>query len=293
MTLDQIETFLTVADEGSFKAAAEVLHRSQPALSVAVKKLEEELGIQLFSREQYRPELTPQGKAFYLKAQEFFKQAQGLESFGRQLGMGEEPEVSVAFDGLCPLQFILNSISPFSREHPDTRLNLSFEILGGAIEKVDRGEVHLAVSPRIEIDGKNLEIKTLGTVNMIPVISGNALSQDSYRDLSLQMLKDIPQIIVRDSSRTPNFRTYGVLKGARQWSVQDMPTKREIICSGMGWGRLPEHMIKEDLQRGILKEVELDDMKREEIEVCLLRSHVHPMGPLGQKLWDNLLSSPF
>lgn len=290
MTLDQIETFLTVADEGSFKAASEVLHRSQPALSVAVKKLEEELGIMLFSREQYRPQLTAQGRAFYQKAQEFFNQSQSLESFGRQLGMGEEPEISVAIDGLCPLQFILNSVGPFSREHPDTRLNLSFEILGGAIEKVSEGEVQLAVSPRIEMDGKNLEIKTLGKVQMIPVISANTLGDEG---LSLQTLKEIPQIIVRDSSRSPNFRSYGVLKGARQWSVQDMPTKREIICSGLGWGRLPHHMIAEDLQRGILHEVKLESMKREEIEVCLLRSQVHPMGPLGQKLWDNLMSSPF
>ncbi len=293
MTLDQLETFLTVANEGSFKAASEVLHRSQPALSVAVKKLEEELGIQLFSREQYRPELTSEGRAFYHRAREFFDQAKGLERYGRQLGLGEEPEISVAVDALCPLDFILKSFESFSELHPDTRFNLSFEILGGAAEKVDEGTVQLAISPRIGLQDKKLKLEHLGSVDMIPVISKNLPPKYAKRTLSTALLKNIPQIIVRETSSRPSFRTYGVLQGARQWSVQDMGTKREIIKAGLGWGRLPDHLAQEDLEKGLLREIKLGDMMRESVDICLMHSEVHPMGPLSQKLWDILMASRF
>lgn len=67
MTLEQLIVLKAVVQSGSFKAAAEVLHKTQPALSVSIKKLEEELGFELFRRDLYRPILTVQGEYYYQK----------------------------------------------------------------------------------------------------------------------------------------------------------------------------------------------------------------------------------
>lgn len=56
MDLLQLEHFLAVAEEGSFTRAAERVHRTQPAVSQSVKKLEESIGVSLFARDM--PELT-------------------------------------------------------------------------------------------------------------------------------------------------------------------------------------------------------------------------------------------
>ncbi len=45
MTYDQLITLVNIVSEGSFKAAAEVMHKTQPSLTMAIKKLEEEFGI--------------------------------------------------------------------------------------------------------------------------------------------------------------------------------------------------------------------------------------------------------
>ena len=50
MTLDQLEAVHAIVERGSFRAAAEQLHRSQPALSASVKNLEDEFGIRIFDR---------------------------------------------------------------------------------------------------------------------------------------------------------------------------------------------------------------------------------------------------
>src|SRR6266478_6320066 len=64
MTYDQLVAFLGVAGEGTFTAASAALHKSQPAVSKLVRNLEDELGVQLFDREQYRAPLPDAGRLF-------------------------------------------------------------------------------------------------------------------------------------------------------------------------------------------------------------------------------------
>ncbi len=291
MTLDQIETFLAVADCGSFKAASEQLHRSQPALSVAVKKLEEELGVVLFNREEYRPSLSPHGRAFYTKAKEFFLQSQSLEKFARQLGLGEETEISIAVESLCPVDLVLDALKDFSNQYPDTRLNISFEVLGGAAEKLERGEVQLALSPSLSEVSENFECEPLIDMWMVPVVAKDADLKSESDALNLEHLKNFPQIIVTDSGSSPSQHTFGVLKGARHWVVKDMDTKAQIIKRGLGWGRLPKHMIERELKEGFLQELTLNPLKKEEYPIFLMASPKHPIGPLTMKLKEILLDT--
>ena len=76
MDIKQISYFLAVAREKSFSKAAENLTVSQPTLSVAVKKLEEELGVKLFRRGQYRVVLTDEGMLLRRRAQEILELAE-------------------------------------------------------------------------------------------------------------------------------------------------------------------------------------------------------------------------
>jgi DNA-binding transcriptional LysR family regulator len=63
LTFDQIRVFLSVVDQGSFPKAAKSLKRAQSAVTYAIRKLEAEIGVQLFDRSGYRSVLTPAGRA--------------------------------------------------------------------------------------------------------------------------------------------------------------------------------------------------------------------------------------
>ena len=63
LTLDQMRTFVAVAESGSFHTAAARLSRVQSAVSHAIGNLESHLRIALFDRSGYRPTLTPEGRA--------------------------------------------------------------------------------------------------------------------------------------------------------------------------------------------------------------------------------------
>ena len=68
MELLQLEHFLAVSEEGSFTRAAERMGRTQPAISQSIKKLEEELAVQLFARDAPEVSLTEAGKALVIYA---------------------------------------------------------------------------------------------------------------------------------------------------------------------------------------------------------------------------------
>lgn len=68
--IDAFNVLQVLVEEGSFAKAAERLHKAQSAVSYQVKKLEEHLGVQLFSREQYRAELTQEGRVILAEGED-------------------------------------------------------------------------------------------------------------------------------------------------------------------------------------------------------------------------------
>ena len=82
MTLDQIRVLSTIVQTGSFRGAAELLHRTQPTLSVAIKNLEREFGFEVFDRANYRPVLRTEGAKVLSQAQKIFGQVEELKSLG-------------------------------------------------------------------------------------------------------------------------------------------------------------------------------------------------------------------
>jgi LysR family hydrogen peroxide-inducible transcriptional activator len=88
MTLTELRYIVAVARERHFGRAAEACHVSQPTLSVAIKKLEEELDVKLFERGSSEVSLTPLGEAIVQQAQGVIEQAQGIREIAKR---GKDP----------------------------------------------------------------------------------------------------------------------------------------------------------------------------------------------------------
>ncbi len=85
MTLNQLEYALSLKDAGNFKRAADRMSITQPALSAQIKKLEDEIGIKLFSRNSHPIEVTSDGEKFLNRAHQILTDARKLTHFSQEL----------------------------------------------------------------------------------------------------------------------------------------------------------------------------------------------------------------
>jgi DNA-binding transcriptional LysR family regulator len=91
MTLEQLAAFQAVAQRGTFAAASQHLHKSQPAVTKLVQNLEAELGLALFDRSAYRATLTDAGRLFLERTRQLLDQTEALRGFGLTLANAAEP----------------------------------------------------------------------------------------------------------------------------------------------------------------------------------------------------------
>lgn len=292
MTFDQLEVLKSIIKTGSFKAASERLHRSQPAISIAIKKLEEEFNVKLFSRDAYRPVLTKEGEAFYDKAKVVLSHTTALETLGKQLGLGNEPEIKIAIEAICPMPLLLPLLKKFFGEYSFTKLKLFIDYAGGALERLREGEADLALSPLLNPHSK-LETFPFTFSEMVPVASPNYFSPLNPRSLTLESLKEYTQIIISDTVKHSTKSSFGVLEGANHWVVNDVLIKKQIILAGLGWGGMPVHLIKEELKNKKLIPLKIKGVPSFKFKVEIVRRNDRPVGPVTQKLWNYLCKNNF
>ena len=109
MDLRQLRQFVAVAEERSFRRAAERLHVSQPPLTVTVQRLEAEVGVQLLDRNRHGVRLTPAGEAFLEEARCTLAHAQLAVEIAQRAASGKV--------GTLRLSFVVYSMSsPSSSE---------------------------------------------------------------------------------------------------------------------------------------------------------------------------------
>lgn len=284
MTFDQLLTFEAIIKTGSFKAAAESLNKTQPSISQAIKNLEEEFSIKLFSRDTYRPTLTDEGKSFHQRAQKTLQEMRNLSTYAQELGKGYEPILRIGIDAVSPIPLLLEILKKFSKLHPETELSLQFEVLGGTMERLLDGDVDLALTHALTTD-PIIQSVPVTKIKMIPVIAPDLVKKNK---VSRELLANLTQIVVKDSSRHSTPFSFGVMEEAKKLIISDNGLKKELILSGIGWGSLPETIIEKELKNGKLLSINLPDIHERVLEISLLKRTDKPLGPVAKKLWEEV-----
>lgn len=282
MTFDQVLVFHKIVETGSFKAAAAQVRKTQPAISFAIKKLEEEMDAPLFDRSGYKPVLTSHGKAFYEKSLKILESMNQLEALTNSFRNKEEPEVSVTVDGISPLPDLLHVFKNFGSRFPNTKLSMSFDILSESERKILQREAQIGVTHFLT-EPKSLEILPITRVCMIPVI------HSEIKLTRQNQLKDIHQIVISEKNPT-TATSFGLLDEGKKWRLNDGNFKRDIILAGLGWGHLPEHTIEREIKEGKLRVLKFADIHPRDLDIFLIRLRRLPLGRVASALWDELAS---
>ena len=126
MEIEQLRSFVAVADEMHVGRAAERLHLAQPTLSRQVAALEREIGVQLFSRARRRLRLTSAGEVFLLSARDLLRRADLATQEAQRAARGEVGVLRMAFVQSATYETFPRLAGAFRSACPDVRLEASF-----------------------------------------------------------------------------------------------------------------------------------------------------------------------
>lgn len=246
MTLNELRYIVAVARERHFGRAAEACFISQPTLSVAVKKLEEELGLSLFERRKGEVSVTPVGEQIVAQAQRVLEEASQIRQIAR---LGQDQ-----LDGPLRLGAIY-TIGPYllpylipklSERAPKMPLMIEENYTAVLAEKLKRGELDVILIS-LPFDEPGVETRPLYREPFVLLLpSSHPLNQQATLDIHAlrhedvlllgaghcfrdQVLEVCPDCMRRQSEVSP----------AQTLEGGSLETIRYMVASGLGVTILP------------------------------------------------------
>ncbi|OIQ20001.1 MAG: hypothetical protein BM556_05805 [Bacteriovorax sp. MedPE-SWde] len=287
ITIDQIECFQAVSETGSFQKASLKLNKAKSAVMYSVKNLEEQLGFPLLDRSSYRSKVTPQGEAFLYRSHKVLKNMSELHDYCKLIASEVEMNLSMSVSGIFDIKLLYPVIKNAMNKFPSTEILLEKEILSGE-KMLQRELVDIAIFENVH-NKRELEYKSIGKVELVLVISSDHsfLELPSKKQTKEELYK-YPQIVQRSTIQDKDHKI-GVHSKSLKWKVTDTPSKKDIIMNGLGWGRLPLHIVKDEIRKGTLthlKKFKDDD----EVEMYICKRKNAFMGQVSQMIWDSFES---
>jgi len=279
ISLDQWRALLAVVDAGGYAQAAEVLHKSQSAVTYAVQKLESLLAVKVFEVIGRKAHLTPTGQVLYRRAKALLEEAGSLENAAGTLAAGWEPELRLAVEIIFPTWLLLQCFARFADERPQTRIELYETVLSGTEEMLLQRKVDLAICSQVP---QGFAGDALMRTQVIAAAHPDHPLHQLGRELTLQDLRKHRHLVIRDSG---SQRRSGSWVGAEQiWTVSHKATSIHAACMGLGFAWFPEETVRDELERGLLKPLPLREGAKRAAELYLVFADRDYAGPGALRL---------
>jgi DNA-binding transcriptional LysR family regulator len=221
--------------------------------------------VQLFERFGPRVVLTQAGEELLKEGRYLLKAAGDLESRVRRVASGWETEFAIGIDSMLSATGLVPDIEAFYEIADQTRVRIVKEELSGTWEALLDRRADLLIGAAGEgPPGGGYTAEPLGRISFVFVVApGHPLAGIGHT-LGKADLSQHRAVAVADSARLLQARTVGLLFGQDTLSVPDMQTKYQYQLAGLGFGFLPEVLVRPDIVRGLLIEKKVEEPKPDE-----------------------------
>ena len=145
MDLRQLRFFVEIIRQGSFTRAAEKLHIAQPAVSISIRKLEEELELTLLNRQEKRVTLTAEGENLLRHAERILDNLAAAETEMAELRGLSHGEVRIGIPPMMSSYYFPLIIRQFRDAYPNLKLSVNGEGAASIQRMISRGEIDMGV----------------------------------------------------------------------------------------------------------------------------------------------------
>jgi DNA-binding transcriptional LysR family regulator len=257
MEMSQLEFFLQVVEEGSFSKAADAVGRTQPAVSIAVRRLEEEVGAPLFDRSQKTPTLTEAGVVIRDYARRILTLRDEARVAVSELRALKRGLVRVGANESTSLYLLPQVILSFREKHPDVKVEIYRHVSERLPREVLEGRVDFAVLASEPTDRD---------LDSFPVLRDElALILNPEHPLAAREEVAVEEL-GRESFLAHNVRTASRNKVVEVFAAHHTPlnitlelatveTIKRFVQLNIGLAFVPRMCVREELERGTLSTV--------------------------------------
>ncbi len=250
MNLRDLEYVVAVAEEGHFGHASERCHVSQPALSGQIKKLEEQLGVQLFERTNRRVSVTPIGADVVAKAKRLLLIAEEIEDaaavyadpLAGQLRLGMIPTIG---------PYLLPSIlRPLKAALPKVKLTLCEDVTQSLERRLCSGDIDAAITATEIAETGLQEIVLYDEPFRVALPEGHAL--DTGKDIDIRKINGSELLLLKDGHCLSDQVAHlcGLTRKANADGLDTQASSLEtivgLVAAGAGITFLPSSALHED-----------------------------------------------
>jgi DNA-binding transcriptional LysR family regulator len=257
VTINQLRAFVAVCDQGSFSGAARELKRAQSAISHAIHALESAFDLELFERNTRKATLTAAGRSLLPDARAVISRTEEMKTRAASIAEAGVPTVSIAVDTYFPRAHLIECLRGLQVDFPTVAINLRITTMQGGERLVREGTCALAVTITDvpELSPGSIERQHLCDAPMLTVCAPSHPLAACAGPIPREELGRHIQLVVTDNQPDGEKTQQGVA-GERQWQVNDLGAKHDLLRGGLCWGHIPRHMVAQDLADGTLVELQ-------------------------------------
>lgn len=236
-----------VDKQGSLTAAAAVLHVTQSALSHTMRKLEQQLGTEIWRREGRSLQLTQAGQYLLAVANRVLPQLDLAEERLGQFAQGERGSLRIGMECHPCYQWLLKIVSPYLSAWPDVDVDVKQKFQFGGIGALFGYEIDLLVTPD-PLYKPGLKFEPVFDYEQVLVVNkAHALANVDYakpKDLDREILISYPVDIDRLDIYNQFLLPAGIAP-RRHKTIETTDIMMQMVASGRGVAALPRWLVEE------------------------------------------------
>jgi LysR family hydrogen peroxide-inducible transcriptional activator len=255
MNLRDLKYLVSLAKEQHFARAAEKSFVSQPTLSMQIKKLEDELGVQIFERSQKNFLVTKIGVKIIEKAEIILREAAEMKNIAKNSVDEFSGEIRIGAFPTLASYFFPKVVGKISKKFPQLKLLLIEEKTEALLQKLQNGEIDAAFLA-MPVASENFEHKKIFSENFLLALPKNH-SLAGKKNLSQKDLKGQSLMLLEDGHclRNQALEACSMLGAFEQqdFRATSLETLRQMVIAGVGITLMPEIAVKKEDKISYLK----------------------------------------
>ncbi|WP_445362479.1 LysR family transcriptional regulator [Microbulbifer sp. ANSA003] len=250
-TLEQLEALDALRKEGSVSKAADQLGKSQSTISYTLQELQDTLGLTLVEKDGRKTKLNHAGLLLSEQVEVLLRQHYDIENLAGQLKQGAAATLSIAVDTSFPKSILDATLKLFHSQQKNVRLSIKEQAMSGTNALLLNNAVDLCIGmtpPPGFLSDKLLDVEFI-------LVCSPEHSLSNQKNVSYYELKRETQVLVADSGSMDV--SFGWLSPNVKCSVSNLNEAYRLVKGGLGYGRLPVHMVAEDVQSNKLCKIDM------------------------------------